>query len=1034
MTIRKQRQQGLELTPENIQGGGGNDLTREGEISTDSSDSELKVRLNAATRTVVTEDQTQVLTNKTIDADLNTIADLEVDNLKSGVLNVSTTLSGASDAQLPSALAVKTYIDNKAAAQNEASEITVVPAGTIAATNVQAALEELDGDIQGHITDTIDAHDASAISNVPAGNLAATDVQAALNELQGDIDTNASGLSNHLSDAVDAHDASAISNVPSGNLAATDVQGALNELQTDIDGLVDGPASATDNAVVRFDGTSGAIVQNSVVTISDTGVIAGASINADTNAITNIENADIKSGAAIDAAKIADGSVSNAEFQYLDGVTSAIQTQINSKVNTTGGSVITPARLDAKQDTLANLYTYALTATNGQFVWATDTKETYVVKDNTLSAVGGGSSGLGDIFQLTASEQITDWATGDNATFLGGGTLAGTFAYETSTPLNGTASYKYTQAASSLDDYLAAPVKPVPVKFRGQQTYLTFPFQYNGNTTDIQIVVYDATNSAIISSVTDLVPGTNGGTSSALVGLIIPATCASIRIGFQVKVLNSGKILSFDDVTLSTDIFSITNVANIGDWTAYTPTFTGFGTATNIEFQYRQNGQNYDIRGKFTAGTTTATEARVSLPNSALSAGTGVIPSIVQIGMWSRNISTAAKGGFVLIEPNVGYITMSSSDTISSSATNPINKTTGNGSVTTGDSVSFFASVPIAGLQSYNSSVVVPNQQVSSDTIAFAFKSTAIVDTDPIGTFNTYTYAASTNTATISGSAPTQTVADMNANGIQIFTRAYNAASTTASPTRVEIFIGKGLKASSLSVFKSSGKSILGSLDTQSNSLDVVLRGFSYKDYNPTTGILIIDAGFSPSGSDTIRQIGFSDGSNQTNGYVVFNASKLPSVTALPLLQPRIATLSDVKSSGIDGGTFTSGAFQTRTLNTLVDPTGIVTSLSSNQFILPAGEYYIEGSAPGYRVTNHQIKLRNITNSTDAMIGTSEFVDQTASGASRSNLSDRIVLTTATTFELQHRCDTTVNTNGFGRSNNYSIGEIYSKLKITKVK
>ena len=42
-------------------------------------------------------------------------------------------------------------------------------------------------------------------------------------------------------------------------------------------------------------------------------------------------NASVASGAAIDAAKIADGSVSSAEFQHLDGVTSAIQTQIDTK-------------------------------------------------------------------------------------------------------------------------------------------------------------------------------------------------------------------------------------------------------------------------------------------------------------------------------------------------------------------------------------------------------------------------------------------------------------------------------------------------------------------------------------------------------------------------------------------------------------------------------------------------------------------------------------------------------------------------------
>lgn len=42
-----------------------------------------------------------------------------------------------------------------------------------------------------------------------------------------------------------------------------------------------------------------------------------------------IQAADLPTG--IDAAKIADGSISNAEFQYLNGVTSAIQTQLDGK-------------------------------------------------------------------------------------------------------------------------------------------------------------------------------------------------------------------------------------------------------------------------------------------------------------------------------------------------------------------------------------------------------------------------------------------------------------------------------------------------------------------------------------------------------------------------------------------------------------------------------------------------------------------------------------------------------------------------------
>lgn len=50
-------------------------------------------------------------------------------------------------------------------------------------------------------------------------------------------------------------------------------------------GDVDGPVSATDNAIARFDTTSGKLIQNSVVTISDTGDIAGVdSIQFDTAA------------------------------------------------------------------------------------------------------------------------------------------------------------------------------------------------------------------------------------------------------------------------------------------------------------------------------------------------------------------------------------------------------------------------------------------------------------------------------------------------------------------------------------------------------------------------------------------------------------------------------------------------------------------------------------------------------------------------------------------------------------------------------
>jgi hypothetical protein len=53
----------------------------------------------------------------------------------------------------------------------------------------------LQSNIDAHINDTSAAHAASAVSNTPSGNLASTDVQAALNELQSDIDTRATSAS-----------------------------------------------------------------------------------------------------------------------------------------------------------------------------------------------------------------------------------------------------------------------------------------------------------------------------------------------------------------------------------------------------------------------------------------------------------------------------------------------------------------------------------------------------------------------------------------------------------------------------------------------------------------------------------------------------------------------------------------------------------------------------------------------------------------------------------------------------------------------
>jgi len=51
--------------------------------------------------------------------------------------------------------------------------------------------------------------------------------------------------------------------------------GVITNSSPSLGGDVVGPASSTDNAVARFDTTTGKLIQNSVVTVGDTGVVAG---------------------------------------------------------------------------------------------------------------------------------------------------------------------------------------------------------------------------------------------------------------------------------------------------------------------------------------------------------------------------------------------------------------------------------------------------------------------------------------------------------------------------------------------------------------------------------------------------------------------------------------------------------------------------------------------------------------------------------------------------------------------------------------
>ena len=166
----------------------------------------------------------------------------------------------------------------------------------------------------------------------------------------------------------------------------------------------------------------------------------------------------------------------------------------------------------------------------------------------------------------------------------------------------------------------------------------------------------------------------------------------------------------------------------------------------------------------------------------------------------------------------------------------------------------------------------------------------------------------------------------------------------------------------------------------------------------------------------------------QTNGSGV-----LSFISSGGKFESALLHVRDEKANNTAGGTFTSGAWQTRTLNTSLTNEISGASLSSNQITLPSGTYYIIAQAPAYHVNIHKLKLRNITDSSDTLIGYQMFVWDTDESTNNVGVTGRFTIASQKTFEIQHRCSVTASSEGFGRLSNFGEVEVYTDVQIWKV-
>lgn len=142
--------------------------------------------------------------------------------------------------------------------------------------------------------------------------------------------------------------------------------------------------------------------------------------------------------------------------------------------------------------------------------------------------------------------------------------------------------------------------------------------------------------------------------------------------------------------------------------------------------------------------------------------------------------------------------------------------------------------------------------------------------------------------------------------------------------------------------------------------------------------------------------------------------------------------LEDQKSSGTAGGTSSTGV-NTRVLNTEVRDYRGECTLSSNQFTLTAGTYYVEFSAPAMGSGTHQTYVYNATGASTLVSGESVYSTSGDHTSMASRGSGVFTVAGSQALELRHYITSGKATDGLGTATGSSQTLKYARVSIWRV-
>lgn len=250
-------------------------------------------------------------------------------------------------------------------------------------TNESQTLENktIDASSTGNNSITIDSDSAKYNDTIETViSLLKSDGLTPVENLQEAVDAIKRALDNQNDASEIGYDATA-SGLDTGN-DSSNVQDAIDDLDANVDDLV----------------TLSGVAENS----TNLGAFTGSTITDDQDIKSALQEVET----AIEARALGTDLQDHINATAAHGVGEVVGTSEAQELS--NKEIKDPTRLDVKKDLLADLETYALTASDGQIVFATDEQEMFQVINGELQPIGGGGSTQFEISQVAHGFVVGD--------------------------------------------------------------------------------------------------------------------------------------------------------------------------------------------------------------------------------------------------------------------------------------------------------------------------------------------------------------------------------------------------------------------------------------------------------------------------------------------------------------------------------------------------------------------------------------------------------------------------------------------------